>query len=223
MVDAQITTKDSAAMISGNGGAYIGSQTVQEILDTGFVKNYTLIAGCDGTIGKPEDGPGSFVMFTGIEEVEKSLPKIGDAIRIQYGDGYGPELSGADYAGTIGSKQQTETPVIFLPDWMAENLGVSPGETLDVYKRQELLHDAIMEAMQSLIRDNQNDMATSLQEIILQCTAQQNQGSQPEELRHRLEELNRELDRLLTFAGNDLTDLRIKQISDCLLYTSRCV
>ena len=80
--------------------------------------------------------------------------------------------------------------------------------------REELLHDAIMEAMQSLIRDNQNDMATSLQEIILQCTAQQNQGSQPEELRHRLEELNRELDRLLTFAGNDLTDLRIKQISD---------
>ncbi len=130
VVDAQITTKDSAAMISGNGGAYIGSQTVQEILDTGFVKNYTLIAGCDGTIGKPEDGPGSFVMFTGIEEVEKSLPKIGDAIRIQYGDGYGPELFGADYAGTIGSKQQTETPVIFLPDWMAENLGVSPGETL---------------------------------------------------------------------------------------------
>ena len=80
--------------------------------------------------------------------------------------------------------------------------------------REELLHDAIMEAMQSLIRDNQNDMAVSLQEIILQCTAQQNQGSHPEELRHRLEELNRELDRLLTFAGNDLTDLRIKQISD---------
>ena len=80
--------------------------------------------------------------------------------------------------------------------------------------QRSLLHDAIVEAMQSLIRDNQNDMATSLQEIILQCTAQQNQGSQPEELRHRLEELNRELDRLLTFAGNDLTDLRIKQISD---------
>ena len=84
--------------------------------------------------------------------------------------------------------------------------------------REELpVHDAIMEAMQNLIRDNQNDMAASLQEIILQCTAQQNQGSQPEELRHCLEELNRELDRLLTFAGNDLTDLRIKQISDEML------
>ena len=80
--------------------------------------------------------------------------------------------------------------------------------------REELLHDAIMEAMQSLIRDNQNDMAASLQEIILQCTAQQNQGTSLEELHRRLEELNRELDRLLTFAGNDLTDLRIKQISD---------
>ena len=117
-------------MISGNGGAYIGSQTIQEILDTGFVKNYTLIAGCDGTIGNPEEDPGSFVMFTGIEEVEKSLPKIGEGIQIQYGDGYGPELFGADYAGTIGSRQQTETPVIFLPAWMAENLGVAPGETL---------------------------------------------------------------------------------------------
>ena len=73
VVDAQITTKDSAAMISGNGGAYIGSQTVQEILDTGFVKNYTLIAGCDGTIGKPEDGPGSFVMFTKLSDMSDNL------------------------------------------------------------------------------------------------------------------------------------------------------
>ena len=60
-------------MISGNGGAYIGSQTVQEILDTGFVKNYTLIAGCDGTIGKPEDGPGSFVMFTRLSDMSDNL------------------------------------------------------------------------------------------------------------------------------------------------------
>lgn len=80
--------------------------------------------------------------------------------------------------------------------------------------REELLHDAIMKAIQNLILENQNDMAASLQKIILQCAAQQNQGTRPDELHHRLEELNRELDRLLTFAGNDLTDLRIKQISD---------
>ena len=80
--------------------------------------------------------------------------------------------------------------------------------------REELLHDAIMEAMQSLICENQSDIAASLQEVMFQCTAQQNQGTRLEELHCRLEELNRELDRLLTFAGNDLTDLRIKQISD---------
>ena len=83
--------------------------------------------------------------------------------------------------------------------------------------REELLHDAIMKAIQNLILENQNDMAASLQKIILQCAAQQNQGTRPDELHHRLEELNRELDRLLTFAGNDLTDLRIKQISDEML------
>ena len=92
VVEAQITTKDSTTVLSGNGGAYIGSRTVQEILDTGFVKDYTLIAGCDGMIGKRDDDPGRYVMFTGIEEVEKSLPKIGEGIQIQYGDGYGPEL-----------------------------------------------------------------------------------------------------------------------------------
>lgn len=130
VVEAQITTKDSTTMLSGNGGAYIGSKTVQEILDTGFVKDYTLIAGCDGTIGKRDDDLGRYVMFTGIEEVEKSLPKIGEEIQIQYGDGYGPELFCTERADADESSQQTDTPVIFLPDWMAEELGVAPGETL---------------------------------------------------------------------------------------------
>lgn len=130
IVEAQITTKDSTTMLSGNGGAYIGSKTVQEILDTGFVKDYTLIAGCDGTIGKRDDDPGRYVMFTGIEEVEKSLPKIGEGIQIQYGDGYGPELFCTERADADESRQQTDIPVIFLPDWMAEELGVAPGETL---------------------------------------------------------------------------------------------
>lgn len=130
VVEAQITTKDSTTVLSGNGGAYIGSRTVQEILDTGFVKDDTLIAGCDGTIGKRDDDPGRYVMFTGIEEVEKSLPKIGEGIQIQYGDGYGPEVFGTERADADESRQQTDTPVIFLPDWMAEELGVAPGETL---------------------------------------------------------------------------------------------
>lgn len=130
VVEAQITTKDSTTVISGNGGAYIGSRAVQEILDTGFVKDDTLIAGCDGTIGKRDDDPGRYVMFTGIEEVEKSLPKIGEGIQIQYGDGYGPELFCTERADADESRQQTDIPVIFLPDWMAEELGVAPGETL---------------------------------------------------------------------------------------------
>lgn len=130
VVEAQITTKDSTTVLSGNGGAYIGSQTVQEILDTGFVKDYTLIAGCDGMIGKRDDDPGRYIMFTGIEEVEKSLPKIGEGIQIQYGDGYGPELFCTERADADESRQQTDIPVIFLPDWMAEELGVVPGETL---------------------------------------------------------------------------------------------
>ncbi len=130
VVEAQITTKDSTTVLSGNGGAYIGSRTVQEILDTGFVKDDTLIAGCDGMIGKRDDDPGRYVMFTGIEEVEKSLPKIGEEIQIQYGDGYGPELFCTERADADESRQQTDTPVIFLPDWMAEELGVAPGETL---------------------------------------------------------------------------------------------
>lgn len=130
VVEAQITTKDSTTMLSGNGGAYIGSNTVQEILDTGFVKDYTLIAGCDGTIGKRDDDPGRYAMFTGIEEVEKSLSKIGEGIQIQYGDGYGPELFCTERADADESRQQTDIPVIFLPDWMAEELGVAPGETL---------------------------------------------------------------------------------------------
>lgn len=130
VVEAQITTKDSTTVLSGNGGAYIGSRTVQEILDTGFVKDYTLIAGCDGMIGKRDDDPGRYVMFTGIEEVEKSLPKIGEGIQIQYGDGYGPELFCTERADADESSQQTDIPVIFLPDWMAEELGVAPGETL---------------------------------------------------------------------------------------------
>lgn len=130
VVEAQITTKDSTTVISGNGGAYIGSRAVQEILDTGFVKDDTLIAGCDGTIGKRDDDPGRYVMFIGIEKVEKSLPKIGEGIQIQYGDGYGPELFCTERADADESRQQTDIPVIFLPDWMAEELGVVPGETL---------------------------------------------------------------------------------------------
>ena len=132
VVEAAITKKNSTDMVSRNGGVYIESRTVQEILDTGFVKDYTLIAGCDGTIGKGEDDPGSYVMFTGVGEVEKSLPKMGDGIQIRYGAGYGPELFCADHAKAGGSDQRTEIPVIFLTDWMAETLGVVPGETLQI-------------------------------------------------------------------------------------------
>ncbi|MCI9151744.1 MAG: hypothetical protein HFI42_14910 [Lachnospiraceae bacterium] len=135
VVDAEITKKNSNIMANGHGDAFISRDAVQDILDTGFVESYTLIAGSEGTISKTEIGcEEKKVSFTGIADVEQSLSKLGGGIQIQYGEGFGPELFDVDYTERDYRGNLANMPAVFLPEGVAAELEVEPGELLLVVK-----------------------------------------------------------------------------------------
>ncbi len=122
-------------MANGHGDAFISRDAVQDILDTGFVESYTLIAGSEGTISKTEIGcEEKKVSFTGIADVEQSLSKLGGGIQIQYGEGFGPELFDVDYTERDYRGNLANMPAVFLPEGVAAELEVEPGELLLVVK-----------------------------------------------------------------------------------------
>ena len=57
-------------------------------------------------------------------------------------------------------------------------------------------------------------MAAMLQDTLIDCIAGEHDEASPIVIKNRLDELDKELDRLLTMDGNDISDRRIKQISD---------
>ena len=76
------------------------------------------------------------------------------------------------------------------------------------------LHAAILEAIRSLIQGHREEMAAMLQDTLIDCIAGEHDEASPIVIKNRLDELDKELDRLLTMDGNDISDRRIKQISD---------
>lgn len=76
------------------------------------------------------------------------------------------------------------------------------------------LHAAILEAIRSLIQGHQEEMAAMLQDTLIDCIAGEHEEASPIVIKNRLDELDKELDRLLTVDGNEISDRRIKQISD---------
>ena len=60
-------------------------------------------------------------------------------------------------------------------------------------------------------------MAAALQNTLANCIAGENNEASPIVIKNRLDELDKELDRLLTMGENEITDRRIKQISDEML------
>ena len=76
------------------------------------------------------------------------------------------------------------------------------------------LHTAILEAIRSLIQGRREEMAAVLRDTLTSCIIGENEEANPIVIKNRLDELDKELDRLLTMDGNEITDRRIKQISD---------
>lgn len=60
-------------------------------------------------------------------------------------------------------------------------------------------------------------MTAALQDTLANCIAGENDEAGPIIIKNRLDELDKELDRLLTMGENEITDRRIKQISDEML------
>ena len=131
VVEAEITKKNEMTFTTANGGAFISSRTWQEFLDTEFVQNATLIGGSCGGIYKIDETEVTSVDFIGIADGDESLSRLG--VEIRYGDGFGSDVFSLDYS--IIGQNMANFPVIFLPEQMAAELGVDPGEVLMVSDR----------------------------------------------------------------------------------------
>ena len=79
------------------------------------------------------------------------------------------------------------------------------------------LHAAILAAIRSLVQGRQEEMAAALQDTLINCISGENDEASPIVIKNRLDELDKELDRLLTMEENEITDRRIRQISDEML------
>lgn len=79
------------------------------------------------------------------------------------------------------------------------------------------LHNAIMEAIRSLIQGHQDEMAATLQDTLINCIVGESNDANPTIIKNKLDELDKELDRLLLMEGNEIIDVRIKQLSDEML------
>lgn len=82
---------------------------------------------------------------------------------------------------------------------------------------EESLHRGIVSAIRSLVRDCRQEMANTLQETLASCVTEEKENSSLCSINSRLNELDREMDRLLLIEENEVVDLRIKQISEEIL------
>lgn len=84
--------------------------------------------------------------------------------------------------------------------------------------KEEVLHRAILSAMRSLTEGHADDIADTLKEAVTISESQELQ----EDISARLQTLNRELDRLLSIAGDsEVVYIRIKEISDEIMQLKR--
>lgn len=81
------------------------------------------------------------------------------------------------------------------------------------------LHAAILEALRFLIRGQQEEMAAALQGTLTNCIAGENTEANPIVIENKINELEKEFDRLLILAAdeNDIIDRKLKQISETIL------
>ena len=79
-------------------------------------------------------------------------------------------------------------------------------------------HTAILEAIRSLVRGQQEEIAAALQDTLIHCIAGE-KGSQPHCDREQNQGIEIEFDRLLVLAvdENDIIDHKLKQISETIL------
>ena len=84
---------------------------------------------------------------------------------------------------------------------------------------EESLHQAILEALQSLIQGDQNEMAATLQDTLANCIARENNNISPIIMENKINELEKEFDRLLVLAvdENEIIDRKLQQIGEALL------
>ena len=119
IVEMDIGKKDTTALVSGYGGAYIKDGTVQELLDTGNILESFLVAGAEGEIGKLDEEEREATIFFGIDDAEQySSFGYWDSMEIYYRDGYGAELFGKDYEVNNRRRSSQEKPVVILPEEM---------------------------------------------------------------------------------------------------------
>lgn len=76
------------------------------------------------------------------------------------------------------------------------------------------LHEAILSAMRTMVKSHRTEMIETMKEALGRSSDKTGEGNRPVDIEIQLEKLDEELDQLLLRSGNEVIDLRIKQISD---------
>ena len=81
--------------------------------------------------------------------------------------------------------------------------------------QEEVLHSAILKAVQPLISDRQEEISSTLCNSLITCSESENDPENPIFLQNRLDALEREFDNLLLMATdeNEIIDYKLQQIS----------
>lgn len=76
------------------------------------------------------------------------------------------------------------------------------------------LHEAILSAMRTMVKSYRAEMIETMKEALERSSDKTGEENRPVDIEMQLEKLDQELDQLLLRSGNEVIDLRIKQISD---------
>ena len=81
--------------------------------------------------------------------------------------------------------------------------------------QEEVLHSAILKAVQSLISDRQEEISSALCHSLIACSGSESDPENPIFLQNRLDALEKEFDNLLLMATdeNEIIDYKLQQIS----------
>ena len=82
--------------------------------------------------------------------------------------------------------------------------------------QEEVLHGAILKAVQSLISNRREEISSVLQDSLIACSGSENDPENPIFLQNRLDALEKEFDNLLLMATdeNEIIDYKLQQISE---------
>lgn len=80
------------------------------------------------------------------------------------------------------------------------------------------LHEAILSAMRTMVKSHRTEMIETMKEALGRSSDKTGEGNRPIDIEIQLEKLDEELDQLLLRSGNEVIDLRIKQISDQMVW-----